>query len=62
MNKFIREKNIMKLRIKFARETRFVVPTRQRIRTWRQLLSGTRLCFHSVAMAEQPKPHKSHAE
>jgi len=55
-------KKMKKLKIKFARETRFDVPTRQRIRTWRQLLSGTRLSFHLLAMAERPKPGKRHAD
>jgi hypothetical protein len=50
------------LKIKFAGETRFAVPTRQRIRTWRQLLSSTRLSFHSLAMAERPMPCKHHAD
>jgi len=50
-----------KLKIKFASETRFVVPTRQRIRTWRQLLSGTRLSFYLLAMAERPNPCRRHA-
>jgi hypothetical protein len=52
----------MKLKIKSARETRFVVPIRQRIRTWKQLLSGTRLSLHSLAMTEQPKPCKPHSD
>jgi len=45
----------MKLKIQFGEETRFDVPIRQIIRTWKQLLSGTRLSFHSLALAEQPK-------
>jgi len=49
----------MKLKIKFGKETRFDVPHRQIFRTWAQLLSGTRLSFHSLAMAERPKPGRS---
>jgi hypothetical protein len=54
----------MKLKIRFAGETRFDVPARQlvRIRSWTQLLFGTRHSFHSLAMAEQPKPFKRHAD
>jgi hypothetical protein len=48
----------MKLKIKFAEETRFVVPARQfaQIRSWGQLLLGTRHSLRSLAMAELPKP------
>jgi hypothetical protein len=46
---------ITELKIQFAEETRFGVPTRQIFRTWKQLLSGTRLSFHSLAMAKRPK-------
>jgi len=60
--KSAQEEKMKKLKIKFAGETRFVVPTRQRIRTWSQLLSGTRLSFHSLAMAERPRPCKRHAD
>jgi len=52
----------MKLKIQFFEETRFDVPTRQIFRTWKELLSGTRLSFHSLAMAEQPKTFKRHAD
>jgi hypothetical protein len=48
----------MKIRIKFGKETRFSVPTRQIIRTWTQLLFGTRHTLHSLAMNERPKPTK----
>jgi hypothetical protein len=51
-----KERNIMKLKITFGKETRFGVPTRQIIRTWTQLLFGTRHSLHSLAMAERPKP------
>ena len=54
--RFTKEMKITKLKIQFAEETRFGVPTRQIIRTWKQLLSGTRLSIHSPAMAERPKP------
>jgi hypothetical protein len=47
---------ITKLKIRFAGETRFGVPTRQIFRTWKQLLSGTRLSFHSAAMAKRSEP------
>jgi hypothetical protein len=53
---------IIKLKIQFAEETRFDVPTRKNIRTWTQLLFGTRHSFHSLAMAEQPKPGKPHGD
>ena len=53
---------MMKLKIHFREETRFAVPTRQRIRSWSQLLSGTRLSFHSLALAELQKPCKPHAD
>ena len=64
MNRFTKEKKIMKLKIKFAKETRFVVPIRQsvRIRSWTQLLFGTRHSFHSLVMAGRPKPCKHHAD
>ena len=51
-----------KLKIEFGKETRFDVPSRQIFRTWKQLLSGTRLSFHSLAMAEQPKPCMGRAD
>jgi hypothetical protein len=44
----------MKLKIKFDAETRFDVFNRQIIRTWTQLLSGTRTSMRSLAMAERP--------
>jgi hypothetical protein len=47
-----------KLKIKFARETRFDVPTRQIFRAWSQLLSGTRLSLLLPASAERSKPQK----
>ena len=55
---------MMKLKIHFSEETRFDVPLRQtpRIRSWTQLLSGTRLSFHSLAMAELQMPCKPHAD
>jgi len=49
---------VMKLKIKFSRETRFGVPTRQIFRTWTQLLSGTRLSVRLPASAERSKPRK----
>jgi hypothetical protein len=50
----------MKLKIQFSKETRFEVevPGRQIIRSWTQLLSGTRHSLHSLAMAERAKPCK----
>jgi hypothetical protein len=48
----------MKLKIRFAEEIRFDVPTRQNIRSWTQLLSGTQDSFHSLAIAEIQKPCK----
>jgi len=48
----------MKLKIKFAEEIRFNVPTRQNIRSWTQLLSGTQDSFHSLAMATTQKSCK----
>jgi hypothetical protein len=48
----------MKLKIKFVEEFRFDVPTRQIIRSWTQLLSGTQDSFRSLAMAEIQKPCK----
>jgi hypothetical protein len=47
---------ITTLKIKFAMETRFDVPTRQIFRTWRQLLSGTQLSVRLPAKPERPKP------
>jgi hypothetical protein len=49
------KEKIMLLKIKFCKETRFVVPSRQTIRSWTQLLSGTRLSIRSLVMAERPK-------
>ena len=48
----------MKLKIKFCKETRFDVPNRQIIRSWTQLLFGTRHSLRSLAMAEVQKPCK----
>jgi hypothetical protein len=52
------ESKTMKIKIKFGKETRFSVPTRHIIRTWTQLLFGTRHTLHSLAMNERPKPTK----
>jgi len=49
---------VMKLKIKFAKEIRFDVPTRQIFRTWGQLLSGTRLSERLPARAERPRPRR----
>jgi hypothetical protein len=48
----------MKLKIRFAKETRFVVPNLQlvQIRTWTQSLFGTRHSLRSLAIAEIQKP------
>jgi hypothetical protein len=46
----------MKLKIKFGEETRFDVPNRQMIRSWKQLLFGTQHSLRSLAMAEIQKP------
>jgi len=62
MKRSTKEKKIMKLKIQFSEETRFDVPLRQKIRTWKQLLRGTRLSFHSLAMAERSKQCASHAD
>jgi hypothetical protein len=48
----------MKLKIKFAKEIRFDIHTRQNIRSWTQLLSGTQDSFRSLAIAEIQKPCK----
>jgi hypothetical protein len=48
----------MKLKIKIAEETRAPVPNRQKIRSWKQLLSGTQDSFRSLALAEIQKPSK----
>jgi hypothetical protein len=48
----------MKLKIKFAEETRFDVPNRQIIRSWKQLLFDTQHSVHSLVMAELQKPCK----
>jgi hypothetical protein len=45
----------MRIKIRFAEETRFDVPNRQIIRTWTQRMSGTRLSFRALAMTERPK-------
>jgi hypothetical protein len=52
------EMKTMKLKIKFAGETRLDTPNRQTIRSWTQLLSGTQDSFRSLAMAEVQKPCK----
>jgi hypothetical protein len=49
---------IIKLKTEFGKETRFDVPTRPLIRSWTQLLFGTRHSLHSLAMVERPKPRK----
>jgi hypothetical protein len=48
----------MKLKIKFGEETRFSVPNRQIIRSWKQLLFGTQHSVRSLVMAELEKPSK----
>ena len=48
----------MKLKIKFGKETRFDVPNRQIIRSWKQLLFGTQHSVRSLVMAELEKPCK----
>jgi len=53
---------VVKLKIKFGKEIRFVVPTRRIFRTWTQLLSGTRLSWRLPAGAERPKPFKHHTD
>ena len=50
--------NIMKLKIQFAEETYFDVPNQQIIRTWVQLLPGSRVSLRALAMAEKSKPVK----
>ena len=52
----------MKLKIHFEKETRFGVPAGQTIRSWTQLLSGTRHSLRSLAMAERSKPCKHHVD
>jgi len=54
--------SMTKLKMKFAKETRFDVPTRQIFRTWRQLLSDTRLSERLPGTVEQPKPRSRHAD
>jgi hypothetical protein len=49
---------IMKLKIQFAEETHFDVPSLQTIKTWSQLLPGMRLLLRALAMAERSKPVK----
>jgi hypothetical protein len=51
-----------KLEIQFAGETRFDVPTRQIIRSWKQLLSGTRFSLYLLTIARRTKPCKRRAE
>jgi hypothetical protein len=46
----------MKLKIKFVEETRFDVPNRQTIRSWKQLLFGTQHSVRSLVMTELQKP------
>lgn len=48
------ERNTMKLKITFGQTTHFGVPILQNIRSWTQLLFGTRHSLHSLAMAEPP--------
>jgi hypothetical protein len=52
------KKTIMKLKIQFGEETHFDVRTLQAIKTWVQLLPGTRLSLRALAMAERSKPIK----
>jgi hypothetical protein len=49
---------IMKQRKTSGQKTRFAAPGREIIRSWTQFLSGTRHSFHSLALAEQPKPSR----
>lgn len=46
----------LKLKIQFAQETRFVVPTRQTIRSWTQMLAAISLTMRELALAEPPQP------
>jgi hypothetical protein len=48
----------MKLKVKFGKETRFVVPYRRILRPEKQLLSGPQKSIRLPAMAGQPKPGK----
>jgi hypothetical protein len=48
----------MKLKIKFSEETRFGVPNRRVICSWKQLLFGTQHSVRSLVMAELEKPCK----
>jgi len=50
------EMNGRKLKIHFVEETRFVVPTWATIRSWNQLLAGTRLALLELALVEALKP------
>jgi hypothetical protein len=59
MKRFIKKIKTMKLKIKFGKEIRSNVPSRQ---IWTQVLSGVRLSLHSLAMAEQPKPCQRHVD
>jgi hypothetical protein len=52
----------MKIKIQFAKEVRFVVPSTQTIRSWTQLLFGTPQSVHSLVMAERPKPGRRGAD
>jgi hypothetical protein len=45
----------LKIRIKFAEETRFDAPVRPMIRHWTQYLFGTQYSIRSLALAELPK-------
>jgi hypothetical protein len=49
---------VMKLKIKFGKETRFDTPTRRIFRTWTQLLSGTQLALRLPARTERTKPRR----
>jgi hypothetical protein len=52
----------MKLKIKFAKETRFDLPCRPMIRPWTQVLYGTPHTMRSLAMAEWQNPFKRRVE
>jgi hypothetical protein len=50
----------MKLKIQFGAETIFIVPPRPLFQSWAQFLTGTRLSFKALALAEANKRCKRH--
>ncbi len=53
MKIFTEDRKGKKLKIRFAQETRFGLPTCQTLRSWTQCLPGTGISLRALAVAER---------